>query len=141
MALAASLTLFVVMPDRDDPLTRDLVAAHVRSLMPDHLTDVASSDRHTVKPWFNGRLPASPPVPDLASDGFPMVYRRNQHVINLFAWPAAGTAPDAVRRRERNGFHVIEWLGGDMRFAAVSDVNWADLETFRQLWSAAAAKP
>jgi len=154
-ALAASLALFLAAPGPQDGLAHDLAAAHIRSLMPDHLTDVVSSDRHTVKPWFNGRLPASPQVPDLAADGFPlvggrldyvgdhlaaaMVYRHGQHVINLFAWPATATA--FAGRADRDGFHLLGWTDGTLAYAAVSDVAWSDLDGFQRLWTKAAATP
>jgi anti-sigma factor RsiW len=150
IALAASLALVVTTPAPPDPLARDLVAAHVRSLMPDHLTDVPSSDKHTVKPWFNGRLSLSPPVPNLSADGFPLVggrldyvdehtaaalvYRHNQHVINLFVW-ATPNAPDrAVHVAERNGYTLLEWTQDGIANAAVSDLNRGELETFQRLW-------
>ncbi len=153
-ALAVSLALFLVPPGRQDELTRELVAAHVRSLMPDHLTDVPSSDRHTVKPWFNGKVGLSPPVPTLADKGFPLiggrldyvdehtaaalVYRRNQHVINLFVWPAPGTPAPATTGR--NGYNLVEWTRDGLRYAAVSDVNVAELENFQRLWTTAASE-
>jgi anti-sigma factor RsiW len=155
-ALAASLTFLIMTGQTADPLPHDLAGAHIRSLMPDHLMDVASSDHHTVKPWFNGRFPGAPPVPELASDGFPlaggrldyvgermaavMVYRRNQHVINLFAWPAAPDRGQGDKRADRNGFHEIFWSADGMNYAAVSDLNWQELVQFQSLWQAAAER-
>jgi anti-sigma factor RsiW len=150
-ALAASLALVLTSPGSQDQLGRDLVAAHVRSLMPEHLTDVLSSDKHTVKPWFNGRLPLSPPVPNLVGDGFPLVggrldyvdehtaaalvYRRNQHIINLFVWAMPDTTDRAMHVAERNGYNLLEWTQGGISYAAVSDLNRGELETFQRLWS------
>ncbi|WP_448205882.1 anti-sigma factor family protein [Azospirillum sp. sgz302134] len=152
-ALAVVLTLIIAQPGRDEALERDLVASHVRSLMADHLTDVASSDRHTVKPWFNGRVDLSPPVPDLAEQGFPLVggrldyvagrpvavlvYRRARHVINLFVWPGPMWAPDTPRHRDEHGFNVLHWTSPDLDAWAVSDLNRGELEDFQRLWSQA----
>lgn len=152
-ALAASLVLYLAVPGQQDVLTRDLVAAHVRSLIPEHLIDVPSSDSHTVKPWFNGRAALSPPVPNLAEHGFQLVggrldyvdehtaavvvYRRNQHIINLFAW--ADPAASSLKVATRNGYNVLEWAAGGLRFSAVSDLNLAELELFQRLWVSAAA--
>jgi len=125
-------------------LARDIVAAQIRSSLPGHLMDVVSSDRHTVKPWFAGKLDYSPPVLDLADAGFPLeggrldyvggrtvaalVYRRRQHAINLFLWPATGGSHGGFSSEK--GFHAIEWTGGGMVFWAVSDVDSAELQRF-----------
>jgi anti-sigma factor RsiW len=149
-ALAASLVLFLAAPSPPDLLDRDLVAAHIRSLMPDHLTDVASTDQHTVKPWFDGRLALSPPVPNLAEEGFPLiggrldyvdqhtaaalVYRRAKHVINLFVWTLPGAPDHAPDLDNRNGYNILRWVKNGEAYAAVSDVNRVDLEAFQRLW-------
>jgi anti-sigma factor RsiW len=137
-----------------------VVASHVRSLQASHLIDVASSDRHTVKPWFDGKLDFSPPVPDLAAQGFPLVggrldylggrpvaalvYGRAKHVVNLFIWPAATEAqqdarrdalPDAAPATVR-GYHVRHWVRDGMTFWAVSDVAEPDLTAFVSLFQA-----
>ncbi len=122
--------------------------AHVRSLQPGHLTDVLSSDRHTVKPWFDGRLDFSPPVADLAADGFPLtggrldvvggrsvaalVYARRKHAISLFVWPS-GPADAKARSGSANGYEWVRWARGGMTFWAVSDVSAEDLAEFARL--------
>jgi len=146
--LTVSLTLFQLGPrGASSSLDRELVEAHVRSLMVNHLTDVASSDQHTVKPWFNGKLAMSPPVVDLATDGYPLiggrldyldqrpvvalVYRHGAHPINLFVWPESGqTAP---RHETRQGYNVLRWSQGGMAYSAVSDLNLSELEDFQKL--------
>jgi mycothiol system anti-sigma-R factor len=146
--LTVSLTLFQLGP-RGAPssLDQELLAAHVRSLMANHLTDVASSDQHTVKPWFNGKLDMSPPVVDLAADGYPLiggrldyldqrpvvalVYRHAAHPINLFVWPEPGSA--APRSETRQGYNLLRWTQGGMTFSAVSDLNLGELQDFQKL--------
>jgi anti-sigma factor RsiW len=124
-----------------------IVDSHVRALMAEHLFDMRSTDQHTVKPWFLGRLDFSPPVEDLAPVGFPLVggrleyvagrsaaalvYQRRQHTINLFIWPeSTGTAPDDVR--SLRGFQLRHWIQGGMSFWAVSDLNDAELADFER---------
>jgi anti-sigma factor RsiW len=130
-------------------LAHEVLASHVRSLMPSHLTDVASTDQHTVKPWFNGKLDFSPPVVDLTSAGFPLVggrldymsgrvvaalvFKRREHVINVFIWPEAapggrpGSGPEEALRE---GYHVLHWTEGGMNVWVVSDVSLPELQTF-----------
>ena len=134
------------------PLTDEVVANHVRSLLVENrVVDVPSSDEHTVKPWFNGKLDFAPPVVDLTSDGFPLlggrldyagqrtvaalVYRHRQHIINLFLWPADGRAMDggAMTTEVRQGYHVFHWSSGGMTYWAVSDLNPTDLKAFGDL--------
>ncbi len=133
-------------------IRHDVLASHVRSLMPGHLTDVASNDQHNVKPWFNGRVDFSPEVPRLEADSFPLVggrvdyvagrpaavivYARRKHVIDVFAWPDT-TKPGAVRRESLNGYNMIEWGASGIRYWAVSDVNDRDLEAFAKVFRAA----
>jgi len=127
------------------PSAGALAASHVRSLLVDHLTDVQTSDRHTVKPWFNGKANVSPPVVDLAAQGFPLVggrldyiagqpvpvivYRRNGHVINVFVWPAREPAAQSYSER---GYNMVWWTSNDLTFCAVSDVADEDLLQLRQ---------
>jgi anti-sigma factor RsiW len=117
--------------------------------MANHLADVASTDRHTVKPWFNGRLDYSPPVADLAAQGYPLVggrldyidrkpvaaliYRHNQHPINLFLWPVANVADQPPSALEKRGYNMLRWAHAGTVYWAVSDVNAADLVAFREL--------
>jgi len=145
LAVVWSGTLYLSLPSAHERLTEELVSSHVRSLQVDHLSDVVSSDRHTVKPWFNGKLDFSPPVVDLASQGFPLVggrldyidghtvavliYRHNQHPINLYVWPSAdGSAAPQVQNRQ--GYHLIRWATGGMNYWAVSDLATNELESF-----------
>jgi len=132
--------------DPVDAVAQEVVSSHVRALMGDHLFDVRSTDQHTVKPWFLGKLDFSPPVDDLAQAGFPLtggrldyvagrpvaalVYTRGQHAINLFVWPGASDAAGSPDARAIRGFHVRHWMQGAMSYWAVSDVNDADLDQF-----------
>ncbi len=122
--------------------TRDVVESHVRSLMADHLMDVASTDKHTVKPWFDGKVPFAPPVNDFVDDGYPLVggrldyvdgapvaalvYQRARHVINLFVRPSRAIRPDETSVVD--GYNVVTWTSGGMDFWAVSDLNQQELQ-------------
>lgn len=150
---ATALLVFVALPlisgrSRQNALAEEILSAHVRSLMVDHKTDVASSDQHTVKPWFDGKLDFAPPVIDLAERGFPLaggrldyvhgrpvaalVYQHRKHYINLFIWPEAGqSSPPSTRMLQ--GYNLISWTASGMSFCAVSDLNKPELETFAQL--------
>lgn len=148
-ALVLSLILHLIPPPRTDQLTENLVANHIRSLMADHLTDIASSDQHTVKPWFNGQLDYSPPVRDLAMDGFPLaggrldyangravaalVYRRRGHLINVFVWPDSEDKQVALEQSEQQGYHLLRWVQAGMVFWTISDLNLEELARFVQL--------
>ena len=133
-----------------DALVAEAVSDHVRSLLPGHLIDVRSTNEHTVKPWFDGRLDFSPQVKDLSARGFELmggrldvldgrqvaalVYQRHLHTINLFQWP--GGAAVAGAPRTRDGYHVLEWNDAGLRFVAVSSVAEGDLETFERAFRA-----
>ena len=132
-----------------DPLPENIVSDHIRSLIGTHLLDVPSSDQHTVKPWFNGKLDFSPEVKDFASQGFPLiggrleylmdrpvaalVYKRRQHIINVFTWPAASPAK-TERPFARNGYVALHWNHGSMTFWAVSDISSVELSQFENLY-------
>lgn len=143
--------------DPTDTAVDQVVASHVRSLLVDHIADVASSDRHQVKPWFNGKLDYSPEVNDLAPQGFPliggrldyvnhrpvaaMVYGRRKHVINLFCWPTTGEHSAAFQQLERQGYHLLHWNTSGLEFWAMSDLNAAELQQFAKLVQAAGMEP
>ncbi len=145
--IGSGVTYWYAQPSPDELLAREAVASHVRSLMvAGRATDVSSSDQHTVKPWFNGKLDFSPPVLDLTGEGFTLVggrldylanrpvaalvYRHRQHVINLFIWPDAGNADQPLRAQLHQGYHVMHWTQAEMNYWAVSDLNPTDLRTF-----------
>jgi anti-sigma factor RsiW len=141
-SLAGNMALLRSRGAAQQPVASALISAHVRSLIGTHLLDVPSSDQHTVKPWFNGRLDFSPSVRLI--DGFPLlggrveyiegrpaaalIYGRARHVINLFIWPT--TAASAESRMTFNGYHLQNWSDGGMTFWAVSDLNEAELAQF-----------
>jgi anti-sigma factor RsiW len=152
MALAASLAAVAVGSWRlgsartaSTILTDEVLASHVRSLMPGHLSDVESSDQHTVKPWFDGKLDFSPPVHDFAGRGFPLlggrldylngrpvaalVYGRRKHVISVFLWPADRAERGAVPVT-RNGYHVLHWATPEFAYWIASDVGLSELTEF-----------
>ena len=130
---------------RGNSIDNEIVDIHLRSLIGDHLIDVPSSDRHTVKPWFQGRIDYSPPVPDLREAGFALaggrvdviegrkaaalIYKRRDHVINLWIMPGSGPVEGM---REIHGYRVMAWASDGMEYRAVSDVDPAELEAFRR---------
>ena len=139
---AAVAWWFVFSAASPDGLLDDLIAAHVRSLMPAHLTDVVSTDRHTVKPWFAGHADVSPVVADFADQGYRLVggradyfeghraaavvYEHGPHIINVFSW--AGAQRGLPGRTTRNGYHMVFWRIGNVEYCAVSDTGWDELE-------------
>src|SRR5207248_11660167 len=151
---AAIITLNLVprlqRPGADQFLATQLIASHVRSLMANHLTDVASSDQHTVKPWLDAKLDFAPAVVDLSSEGFPLVggrldyldkrpvaaliYQRRQHFINLFVWPAESNSTRPRKAMSRQGYQLLHWVDSDFNYWAVSDVSANDLQTFEELF-------
>jgi len=151
-AIAASLVIGVIKTDHDQQVLGEVVSAHVRSLQGAHLTDVQTSDQHTVKPWFNGKLDISPPVVDLTAQGFTLidgrldyldgksiasiVYQRRKHVINLFVTDG-GAEPQRVKRDTIQGFNVVRWTASDLEFFAVSDINTQELQEFVDKFAAA----
>jgi len=146
VCLALLLSFTFTRPSAQPQLAQEIVSSHIRSLMANHEMDVASSDQHTVKPWFDGRLDFSPPVKDLAAQGFPLiggrldylnnravaalVFHRAKHVINLFIWPTNEGDSEAAARPPINGYHLICWSQGGMTFWAVSDLNEKELMEF-----------
>jgi len=148
ISVAGGASLLRSSATKGDAFAGDAVSSHVRSLMADHLFDVRSTDQHTVKPWFLGRLDFSPPVVDLASIGFPLVggrldyiggrqvaalvYERRQHTINVFVFPVRDEAPAGASVGTIRGFHVRHWVRGGTHFLAVSDLNETELTQFCQ---------
>jgi anti-sigma factor (TIGR02949 family) len=158
LALAACLLLAATLgwkmissrtnPGAPDALVAAAVDAHLRSLQPGHLADVPSTDKHTVKPWFDGRLDFAPPVPDLSSEGFPLiggrldvlngktvaalVYGRRAHMVNVFVWRAI--VPAAPQSGQRQGYQWISWQKDGFSFCAVSDTAPEDLQQLMQLF-------
>lgn len=147
-ALALAMVLYVATPGSEQPLMDEAVSSHVRSLMGEHLNDVVSSDRHTVKPWFTGKLDFSPPVLDYSAQGFPLLggrldylqhqttaalsYGRAKHIINVFILPT----PEADKPQQSQairGFNVVSWQANHLRFVLVSDVEKSELEALGQL--------
>ncbi len=158
LAVAASVLLFVGVAWNYKPrfgadsgriaFSSEIVDAHIRSLQPGHLTDVASTDQHTVKPWFDGRIAFAPPVKDFAEEGFPLiggrldvlqgqnvaalVYGRRKHFINVFLWPETDGEAEQYTG-SKNGYNWISWKLGELRLCAVSDTGRDDLTALKDL--------
>jgi anti-sigma factor RsiW len=131
-------------------LAQEVLSSHLRSLMGTHLLDVPSSDQHTVKPWFNGKLSFSPDVKDFSSQGFrlvggrieyigdrpvaALVYQRRQHFINLFTWPSSPGSQSGYGEMKRSGYNLVFWTEDGMTCWAVSDLQIGELEQFAQLY-------
>lgn len=153
LALGSASTWFTLRPAKDNHVAESVVDSHMRGLMAQQPTDVASSDRHTVKPWFNGRTPQSPQVIDLSKDGFPLiggrvdvidtmpvatvVYGRRAHIISLSAIPAASSSQAVSPRKAIKGYNIVQWSGDGVDYWAASDLNAGELQTFGRLFQAA----
>jgi len=157
LAVAASLLVTGVFVDRlvrfgfrtspETVVAQEVLDGHLRALMPGHLTDVESTDRHTVKPWFNGKLDYSPPVADYAAQGYPLsggrldsihgrtvsvlIYHRAKHAIDAYVWPSTATVPVSVSAMQ--GYNMAHWSGAGFEWWLASDLNAAELETLANL--------
>jgi anti-sigma factor RsiW len=147
-AVAASLVFTVIRGDQEQAVADEVVSAHIRSLQAGHLMDVATSDQHTVKPWFNGRVDVAPPVIDLTAEGFTLlggrldyidsepvaavVYQRRKHVINLFVAQHLGAKHTRAAAESIQGYNVRRWSQGGLDFWAVSDLAGDELDEFVQ---------
>jgi anti-sigma factor RsiW len=153
LLLAVSLAYNVVLLNRrvpqQDLLAQEVLSSHIRSLLGSHLMDVPSSDQHTVKPWFNGKLDFSPPVKDLSAQGFALaggrvdfvdnrpvaalIFRRRQHIINVFVWPDSGGSRPLASKSMRNGYNLLHWTDAGFAYWAASDLNSSELRQFADL--------
>jgi anti-sigma factor RsiW len=154
-AIAATVAFLLLAPPLFNPLVNDLVSAHVRSLLPAHLIDVVSTDKHTVKPWFAGHADVSPVVADFEPQGYKLiggradyldrqraavvVYQHGAHVINVFSW-AAPPSRQLPGDTTRNGYHLAFWRQGDIEYCAVSDTGWDELSGLVRLLRSASSR-
>jgi anti-sigma factor RsiW len=152
-AVAATLFIAVIRTDHDQSVLGDVLSAHLRSLQGEHLTDVQTSDQHTVKPWFNGKLDVAPPVVDLTAQGFTLVggrldyvdgkpvasivYRRRTHVINLFVAQGAVSDHHGAKLEKVQGFNIRRWSTKGLEFRAISDLGADELQEFGAKFEAA----
>ena len=144
VALALAGWRFLPFASAARPIEKEIVENHIRSLLADHLLDVPSSDQHTVQPWFRGRLDYAPVVEDISAHGFvlaggrldyldgrpvaALVYQRQQHVVNVFVWPAPGEKDRPPAARLVDGFHLVGWRANGMNWWAISDLDAVELE-------------
>ena len=156
-AIAASLVLTVFRSNQEQLIANEVVSAHIRSLQAGHLMDVETSDRHAVKPWFNGKLDVAPPVVDLTAQGFTLlggrldyvdgervasiVYQRRKHVINLFVAQRLGETEGGAKTQTIQGYNVRHWSEKGLDFWAVSDLSADELDEFCQRFAAALHPP
>jgi len=158
LAVAAAVLIAVflgakVLPNiggqKQNLVAEEIVASHIRSMQPGHLLDVESTDQHTVKPWFDGKLDFAPPVFDLKDQGFPLVggrldyidrrnvaalvYQRQKHFINVFVWPEESKAEKPPESQTIQGYNLVFWMHNGMNFCAASDLNLTELRQFAQL--------
>ena len=147
--ITAGLVRRAADSSREQMITQEIVADHVRSLMANHLTDVTSTDQHTVKPWFHGKLDFAPPVDDFAAEGFPLiggrldyldgqpvaalVYQRRLHPINVFVWTAAGKYAAKPAQETRQGYNIFYWTRDGITYCAISDLAADEMKTFTAL--------
>jgi anti-sigma factor RsiW len=154
IAVTSSALTYAALSRRttDSGDTNAVVETHVRSLMANHIADVASTNQHNVKPWFNGRVDIAPPVPNLDLAGFRLIggrvdtvmthrsaatiYGRRQHLIAVYAWAEADRSARSPARTSDRGFHVVSWAADGIELRAVSDLNWAELDEFVRLFRA-----
>jgi anti-sigma factor (TIGR02949 family) len=146
------VTRFWPTSSEGNNVQQEVLASHIRSLQANHLVDVPSSDQHTVKPWFDGKLDFSPSVVDLAPQGFPLlggrldyldnkpvaavVYKHKKHIINLFIWPSTQNMGSETHMTTLQGYHLIHWTKSGMTYWAVSDLNLNELQQFVRLMQA-----
>ena len=149
LAFTFMLSLYLSRPSDLDLLEQDIVATHARSMMVNHLSDVASTDQHTVKPWFADKLDFAPNVADFSAQGYPLVggrldyidtrnvaaiiYRHRLHTINLLEWPERGHAPVAALSASREGYQMQHWSQNGMNYWLISDMNAQELNEFKTL--------
>jgi anti-sigma factor RsiW len=150
VSIAGNVALLRQHTSARDVLAQEVLSSHLRSLIGTHLVDIPSSDQHTVKPWFNGKLNFSPDVKDFARQGFPLIggrieyfddkpvaaliYQRRKHLINLFLWPESSLSSSGYSEMARRGYNLVSWTQNGMTFWLVSDVQTSELEQFAQLY-------